>query len=273
VPGAPRLVTGGKDGRAYLIDTNNLGHMGNDSQIPQRWTAVSSTPRPNDTHQAGRGKDHPVDNDCVKLTYTGWNRDGTMVSSSRLQGDAVVQCIRKTIQGVADALKEMVAGEERRLWVPAGLTFKADDDDPRPPNVDLTFDVELVDIIKAPATPADLKAPPGTATKLPSGLVMKVVKKGTGTLRSSPTSRVRFHCSGWTADGTLVESTQMAGQSAVFFVEDTIAGWREGLRRMLVGEKARLWIPADLAYGEKPRRRGVPAGKLVYDIELLAIEN
>jgi FKBP-type peptidyl-prolyl cis-trans isomerase len=65
----------------------------------------------------------------------------------------------------------------------------------------------------------------------------------------------------------------MGGQSAVFFVEDTIAGWREGLRRMLVGEKARLWIPADLAYGEKPGRRGVPAGRLVYDIELLAIEN
>jgi FKBP-type peptidyl-prolyl cis-trans isomerase len=171
-------------------------------------------------------------------------------------------------------LKKMVAGEARRLWVPAGLTFKsAAADDPPPPNVDLTFDVELVDIIKAPGTPADLKAPPRTATKLPSGLVMKVLKKGTGPLRPSATSRVRLHCSGWTADGTLVESTEMGGQSAVFFVEDTIAGWREGLRRMLVGEKARLWIPADLAYGEKPGRRGVPAGRLVYDIELLAIEN
>jgi F5/8 type C domain/PQQ enzyme repeat len=55
VPGAPRLVTGGKDGRAYLIDLGNLGHMGNDSQIPQVWTAVSSTPRPNDTHNLHNG--------------------------------------------------------------------------------------------------------------------------------------------------------------------------------------------------------------------------
>jgi FKBP-type peptidyl-prolyl cis-trans isomerase len=222
----------------------------------------------------GRGKDHPADNDCVNVAYTGWKRDGTMVSSTRLRGDVVVQCMRKTMRGVAEALKEMVAGEERRLWVPAGLTFESDDDDdPPPPNVDLTFDVELVDIIKAPATPADLSAPPRAATKLPSGLVMNVVKKGTGTVRPSPASRVRLHCSGWTADGTLVESTQMAGQSAVFFVGDAIPGWREGLQRMLVGEKARLWIPADLAYGEKPRRPGVPAGKLVYDLELLAMEN
>jgi hypothetical protein len=55
VPGAARLVSGGKDGRAYLIDPNNLGHMGNDSQIPQVWTAVSSTPRPSETHNLHNG--------------------------------------------------------------------------------------------------------------------------------------------------------------------------------------------------------------------------
>jgi peptidylprolyl isomerase len=47
---------------------------------------------------------------------------------------------------------------------------------------------------------------------------------------------------------------------------------REGLQHMVLGEKARFWIPAALAYGDKPGRRGVPIGDLVYDIELLAIE-
>jgi peptidylprolyl isomerase len=40
---------------------------------------------------------------------------------------------------------------------------------------------------------------------------------------------------------------------------------------MVVGDKARFWIPGALAYGDKPARQGVPAGLLVFDIELLAI--
>jgi FKBP-type peptidyl-prolyl cis-trans isomerase len=41
---------------------------------------------------------------------------------------------------------------------------------------------------------------------------------------------------------------------------------------MVVGEKMRVWIPADLAYGKTPARRGAPSGDVIYDLELLAIE-
>ena len=59
---------------------------------------------------------------------------------------------------------------------------------------------------------------------------------------------------------------------AVFLLGTTLAGWREGLEYMVAGEKARLWIPAALAYGEHPVDKMVPAGDLVYDIELVAIQ-
>jgi FKBP-type peptidyl-prolyl cis-trans isomerase len=49
----------------------------------------------------------------------------------------------------------------------------------------------------------------------------------------------------------------------------TLAGWREGLQYMVTGEKARLWIAAALAYGDRPADKMVPAGDLVYDIELV----
>ena len=51
-----------------------------------------------------------------------------------------------------------------------------------------------------------------------------------------------------------------------------IQGWREGLANMVVGEKARFWIPAALAYGVNPANRFNPPGDLIYEIELLAVE-
>ena len=162
--------------------------------------------------------------------------------------------------------------KKRRVWVPQRLTFAPNEPGADVPNVDLTVDVELVDILIAPETPADLKAPPKTATRTPSGLALLVLQKGTGTERVAMTSQVRVEFSGWTRDGVLFESTRLSGHPATFAVGNVIPGWNEALQQMVVGEKVRIWVPAALAYGEKPRRRGVPAGDLVYDMELLALE-
>jgi peptidylprolyl isomerase len=51
-----------------------------------------------------------------------------------------------------------------------------------------------------------------------------------------------------------------------------MAGFREALTNMVPGEKARFWIPAALAYGDNPANRFNPAGDLVYEIELLAVQ-
>jgi len=51
-----------------------------------------------------------------------------------------------------------------------------------------------------------------------------------------------------------------------------IKGWTEGVQLMFVGDKARFWIPAALAYGDTPSRAGAPTGPLVFDIELLSIK-
>jgi len=61
----------------------------------------------------------------------------------------------------------------------------------------------------------------------------------------------------------------MSGHPAAFLVGTVLPGWREALQRMSISEKARIWIPASLAYGEHPMEPMAPAGNLVYDIELL----
>jgi len=118
--------------------------------------------------------------------------------------------------------------------------------------------------------PDDVKAPPADATKTASGLAYKVLKPGTGKEKPTPTDTVEVHYTGWTTDGRMFDSSVKRGQPAHFPVNRVIKGWTEGLQLMTVGEKARFWIPADLAYGETPAG-GRPAGMLVFDVELLGI--
>jgi len=122
-----------------------------------------------------------------------------------------------------------------------------------------------------PAVPPDVKAPPADATKTPSGLAYRVLEKGKGSRHPAPTARVRVHYSGWTTDGKMFDSSVTRGQPAAFALNRVIAGWTEGVQLMVEGEKTRFWIPGNLAYGDNPRP-GAPAGMLVFDIELLAIE-
>jgi FKBP-type peptidyl-prolyl cis-trans isomerase len=220
----------------------------------------------------GRGAERPKDNDCVKAHFSVWQRDGAMLASSRLRGAAEVQCMQTVFPGVAEALKTMAIGEERRIWIPSRLTFTSSGEDDTPPKVDITMDIELLAIIKAPPTPPDLKAPPKTAVRTGSGLAFRTLEKGAGARRPSSTSQVKLHLSGWTTNGALFESTVRGGKPAVYIVANLIPGLHEGVLGMTVGEKRRFWIPAALGYGEKGGRRGVPTGNLVYDVKLLAIE-
>jgi FKBP-type peptidyl-prolyl cis-trans isomerase len=217
----------------------------------------------------GTGKRHPEGNDCVKLHFTAWERDGSFLANTRQWDEPQNQCLSTAMPGVAEALTKMVVGEQARVWVPASLTFTGDDDD-RPPLVDATFDLELFEIVKAPPTPASLKSPPPGAQRTPSGLAIEVLKKGRGKQRPAEQSQVKLDFSGWTADGKLVESSVMARHPAVFEMTGVMPGWREALSRMVAGDKVRVWIPRDLAFGSTPRR-GQPKGDLVYELELLEV--
>jgi len=218
----------------------------------------------------GRGTRHPKDNDCVRLHFTAWRRDGSFLSSSRQGGAPQTQCLVAAFPGVTEALKKMVVGEQLRVWVPAPLLQVADDDD-QVPRVDATFDIELYEIIEAPPTPRNLKSAPPTARRTASGLAIEVLRRGKGTQHPQDGSQVKMAFSGWTTDGRLIESTVMAHQPAVFSMAGVIRGWREALLQMVVGDGVRLWIPRDLAYGPKPLR-GQPKGDVVYELDLLEIE-
>jgi len=117
--------------------------------------------------------------------------------------------------------------------------------------------------------PPDVKAPPPDSEKTASGLASKVLKPGTGKEKPSASDNVEVHYTGWqSSDGHMFDSSVKRGAPAKFPLNHVIKGWTEGLQLMVVGEKRRFWIPANLAYGDGGGG-GRPSGQLVFDVELL----
>ncbi|MBI4703919.1 MAG: FKBP-type peptidyl-prolyl cis-trans isomerase [Deltaproteobacteria bacterium] len=223
--------------------------------------------------RAGTGKVHPDAKDNVRVHYTGWTKDGRMFDSSVARGEPAEFAVGGVIAGWTEALQLMVAGEKRRLWIPARLAYG---EHPRTgaPAGDLCFDVELLEIVAAPQpppVPPDVATPPLDARRTASGLAYKLLQKGGGDRRPTAADRVRVHYTGWTRDGKMFDSSVTRGRPATFALGGVIRGWTEGLQLMSVGDKMRFWIPADLAYGQKPKRAGAPAGDLCFDVELLDV--
>ena len=106
---------------------------------------------------------------------------------------------------------------------------------------------------------------------LPSGLQYQVIKEGTG---ASPkeTDTVVTHYIGNLIDGKVFDSSYKRGQPATFPVNGVIKGWTEALQKMKVGAKWKLFIPSELAYGEKGPASIGPNSVLIFEIELLEIK-
>ena len=114
------------------------------------------------------------------------------------------------------------------------------------------------------------KAKSGVTTTA-SGLQYSVEKEGTGP-KPTATDRVKVHYTGKLLDGTEFDSSVKRGQPAEFGVTQVIKGWTEALQLMPVGSKWTLYIPSDLAYGDRGAGADIkPGSTLVFDVELLDI--
>jgi FKBP-type peptidyl-prolyl cis-trans isomerase FklB len=112
---------------------------------------------------------------------------------------------------------------------------------------------------------------PGVVT-LPSGLQYKILKPGTGP-KPKATDTVVTHYKGTLLDGTEFDSSYKRNEPAVFPVNGVIKGWTEALQLMPVGSKWQLFIPAELAYGEKGAADVIgPNQTLIFEVELISIK-
>lgn len=104
-----------------------------------------------------------------------------------------------------------------------------------------------------------------------TGLQYLVLNEGSGDKHPAATDTVSVHYHGTLLDGSVFDSSVERGEPLAFGLHQVIPGWTEGLQLMVVGEKTRLFIPSNLAYGNRGAGSIAPGSVLIFDVELLAI--
>merc|ERR1712216_957367 len=108
---------------------------------------------------------------------------------------------------------------------------------------------------------------------LPSGLQYKVLRKGDGTDHPTADSSCECHYEGTLIDGTEFDSSYKRGSPTSFAPNQVIKGWTEAMQLMVEGDKWEMYIPSDLAYGERGSPPKIPGGSaLVFRMEIIKIK-
>ena len=107
---------------------------------------------------------------------------------------------------------------------------------------------------------------------LPSGVQYKVLKEGTGAIPTD-TSMVKVHYEGRTLEGTVFDSSYKRGEPTKFRLDQVIAGWKDALKNMPAGSTWEVYVPQELAYGERQQGADIkPFSMLIFKIELLDVD-
>merc|ERR1719350_1389937 len=117
------------------------------------------------------------------------------------------------------------------------------------------------------------KAKEEGVVSLPSGLLYKVLKKGEGQHHPTADSPCDCHYRGTLIDGNEFDSSYKRGKPTTFAPKQVIKGWTEAMQMMVEGDKWELYIPSELAYGDRGSPPKIPGGSvLIFTIEILKIK-
>lgn len=221
--------------------------------------------------------DLPADGQDVVVNYSAWVQDDahTFIASSDAQGEPLTFTLgseQGVFPGWDEGVSTMKPGGKRQLIIPADLALGEAGGGRIPPNATLIMEVELLEV-KPLVLPVEV--PESDFTTTDSGLMYYDIVEGDGATPEEG-QLVTVNYTGWLQDGLMkfdssldrgVPFTFPLGQGAV------IAGWDEGLTTMKVGGTRQLLIPADLAYGEGGSGSIPPGATLIFEVELLGVED
>jgi peptidylprolyl isomerase len=182
----------------------------------------------------------------------------------------------EVMPGLEEGVRTMRPGGKRILVLPPDIAFGKDGlTGTVPPDSWVRFEVELLEIMKAPPQPVPWSDVGMEIFTAPSGLQIIDFVIGEGEA-PTPESYVAVHYSGFFDDGTCFDTTYLKGMPIEFALGEKrlMAGWLEGLLSMRVGGQRKIIVPPHLAYGEEGFGKTIPPNAtLSFDIELIQVRN
>lgn len=217
----------------------------------------------------GKGRKAAI-NDMVYVHYTLLLEDSTLIDSSFERGEPVSFKIGsgQVIKGWDIAMTLFAEGDQAILRIPPELGYGDQPMGNIPANSPLIFNVTIKNVIPAPEPFTVKESQP--IEQSTSGLRWTIVKEGKGKKLESG-MKVKVHYTGFFEDMTLFDSSLERNQPIEITLGRgmVIKGWEEGLSYLREGDKARLWIPYQLAYGEQGRGPIPGRTDLIFDVEVI----
>jgi peptidylprolyl isomerase len=212
----------------------------------------------------------------VTVHYTGFLTGNKVFDSSIERGNPITFPLGqgRVIKGWDEAIALMNVGDKLRLIISPSLGYGAQGaGGVIPPNATLYFDVELLDV-KEGVKAYDVTGKDTLTTA--SGLKYIVVYKNpdAAAKKAETGKTVEVHYTGYLTSGKMFDSSVERGKPIDFQLGQgrVIKGWEEGIGLMNVGDKLRLIIPSNLAYGEKGAGGVIPPNAtLLFDVELVNV--
>ena len=218
----------------------------------------------------GNGK-QPQNGDKVVVHYTGKLTNDTIFDSSLKSGKPFEFKLGEgqVIKGWDEAFLLLHVGDKATIKFGPELGYGDRATGSIPANSKLIFDVELIDI-KTPLKPWDVKGK--DTIKTASGLKYILLQENKAG-ESAAGAKVSVHYSGFFMDGKMFDSSIERGQPFTLKCGSgqVIKGWDEGLALLHKGEKARLIIPYQLAYGEKGYGPIPAKADIMFDVEIVDV--
>jgi peptidylprolyl isomerase len=224
-------------------------------------------------HKAGDGVRPELD-DMVKVHYAGRLNDSTEFDNSYKRGTPIQFQLGKgqVIKGWDEGVALLNVGDSATFVIPPHLAYGSKNMGPIPANSTLTFDVKLMDVSK-PVGPWDVS---GLDTiDVRPGLRMIKIKENPEGEQPLNGEYVIVHYSGFFKNWKKFDSSVDRGVPFNFQLGQgqVIKGWDYGIAQLKKGEKARLLIDSDLAYGPNGRGSIPPNATLYFDVELIDIKH
>lgn len=206
----------------------------------------------------------------VRSSANIWAEDGTQISNMVEGGLSTddPKDLEASHPFLAEILKATPVGGHYQWWVESSQISEAT---PGFEVMNHYIEIKIKDHVAPLAPPIDVAGIPDYATVTDDGIGYYLLGEASDGEHPTLNHMVEVHYSGWQTDGTMFDSSILREKTNIFPLGRLIAGWQKSIPLMRVGEKARIWIPGDLAYDLREDRPFAPKGMLVFDVELFSI--